>query len=777
MTARYCLDLPAPAQWFMDSFLLGNGRLGATLKGAMAAERIDLNLDRLWSGGPETVPRTPSPAGLLPALRAAVRRGDAATADALSRQMQGQGWTQSYQPLAGLLFGHAAGTGTGYARRLDLSQAVSVQTYAAPAGPVELTAFVSAPRDVVVMLAQGAGLLPPEQMTLDWDCPHPASTRHWTEGAVRWAQVTGRAPSLVIPPYVDADPAILYAEDEPDADGLVDRGMGFAAVAALVPVAGGAMLVIGADCGFRGAFARPSADVAALAASAEAQVRAALGHSPQALMDEHRADHAALFGRADLHLPARPEMGARDPARAELFWHFGRYLLISSSRPGGEPANLQGIWNPYRRPAWSSNHTTNINTGMNYWPAEPVALGDLAAPLVRMVQELAQAGAATARHYYGLPGTVTHHNTDLWRFTRPVQGNPVWANWTGALPWLSAHLWDHWDYGSAGEDFARDTLLPLLAQIARFQLALLVDDGAGGLIASPSSSPEHPFLGPDGQPYGVTEGAAMDQELCHELFTRLVALSDRFGEEGEVAAQARAALTRLRLPGRDASGALMEWAQPLTGAEPGHRHLSHLYGLHPGQRITGGDELAAARAALDHRMANGSGYTGWSMSWVISMAARLGDPARAAAALETLLTALATPALLVLHPYEGMPGNIVFQIDGNFGGTAGVTELLLQSAPGTIRLLPTLLPGWEDGSLTGLRARGGHRVDVRWQAGAVVAARVTAGRAGPLALDFPGTAGYDLDGEGTVTTAAPGRQGISWMAEAGRTYRLTARRG
>lgn len=784
MTRRYILELPTPATGFMDSFLIGNGGLGATLAGAIGAERIDINLDRFWSGGPEAGPQGTSPAHLLPALRKAIAAGDAAEADALSREMQGQGWTQSYQPVAALRFGYgrAEGDAEGYERHLDLSRAIAQHSYETGGKTARLTSFVSTRADVVSLTAEGTGLLPSGEMSIDWDCQHPHVQREWATDGVRWSLVTGRAPSLVIPPYVeDADP-IRYGEDRPDADGLVAAGMGFAALAALARLPDGRVQVlVAAECGFRGPFARPSADVSALARVAEARLRAALAVPPDALEAEHVADHRAFFDRVDFALPARPELGLGDPAKAELLYHFGRYLLIASSRPGTEPANLQGIWNPYRRPAWSSNHTTNINAQMNYWPAQPAGLGDLAEAQIEMTAELVAAGRDTARHFYGAPGSVTHHNTDLWRFTRPVQGDPNWANWTAALPWLLAHLWDHWDYGSAGDDFAQERLLPMLAEVARFQLFLLVEGEAGQLVVSPSSSPENCFVGPDGQGYGVDLGSAMDQELCREVFERLVALSERFGGEVETAAAARAALPRLRLPDADGTGALQEWARHLTDAEPGHRHLSHLYGLYPGHRLhprLDAAGAAMAEAALKSRLAHGTGHTGWSQSWVLCFAARLGLGSLCTDAVATLLGKLTTRALLVLHPYDNADG-AVFQIDGNFGATAGIGEMLVQSVPGRVLMLPGLPASWDSGAFRGLRARGGHTIDASWREGFIVSGRFVAGRAETLTLDFPGRAHKPqvlVAEDGTELTAKPaagvGRFEITLSVEPGMVYRF-----
>lgn len=788
MTERFCLDLASPAQGFMDSFLLGNGRLGATLRSAIGQERIDINLDRFWSGGPETGTDTPSPANLLPELRQAIRDGDAALADQLSQRMQGSGQTQSYQPTAALLWRFdrsiAAYGVTNYRRRLNLSTAMAEYGYDTPAGHVRLTSFVSRRHDVCTVVADGDGLLSFAEMGLEWLSEHPVQSHAWSEGAVRWQRVEGRAPKSVIPPYVETSDPIQYDDKAPEADGTVASGMGFVVVAALVAQPdGGARLTIAGECGFRGPFERPSADLELLARTATARVKAALQIDPAALQKQCVDDYRQFFDRNSLYLPSRPELGEDDPARAELLYHFGRYLLISSSQPGTEPANLQGIWNPYVRPAWSSNHTTNINTEMNYWPAEPTGLGDLVAPYNAMVSELVEAGKATAHHYYGAPGSVVHHNTDLWRFTRPVEGTPVWANWTGALPWLLVQCWDHWAYGSGDDRYAREQLLPMLAEVSRFILFMLVEDASGALVFSPSSSPEHCFIGPDGQAWGVTEGAAMDQQLSAQAMRRLIELSSRFGLETQLAEQCSVALAKLARPSVDAKGRAKEWAGDMTGAEPGHRHLSHLYSIYPGDGqsiFADPDALGPERRGLAHRLEHGTGHTGWSQAWVLCMAARLGDTALVQSSVRTLLNRLTTRALLVLHPYEGMPDSSVFQIDGNFGATAGIAECVLQSFDGLTVLLPAVPSSWNEGQLSGGVIRGGHRVDLAWSDGLLTRAQLSALRDTLVTLNIPAGASYHLSNltnasetlTADVTPTTPGRQQLCWQAQSGQIYEL-----
>jgi alpha-L-fucosidase 2 len=472
-------------------------------------------------------------------------------------------------------------------------------------------------------------------------------------------------------------------------------------------------------------------------------VEAALGLDTRVLRERHVRDHQELFARCDLDLSASAERHP-EAAQAELYFDLGRYLLVAGSRRGSQPLNLQGIWNADVRPAWSSNLTTNINAPMNYWGAEPTGLGDLHAPLLDLVGELLVAGRETAQRLYGARGSCVHHNTDLWRFTDPVPGLPQWVSWPAALWWLASHVVQHHAFlapGPEAESVLRRRVLPVLRACAEFALDMLVPHTDGDLVVSPSSSPEHAFV-VDGAPFAVTWGSAMDQELVHEVLTRTVELLGHHGDEaadGALVVEAREALSWLRLPAV-IDGRIAEWADDLDPEEPGHRHLSHLYGLFPGSRLTrqgSADERAAARAALDLRLAEGSGYTGWSQAWVLCLAARLRDRELAERSVATLVGPLSSRSLLDLHPLEGWPGGAVFQIDGNLGAVAGIAELLVQSHAGAIVVLPAVPRTWPSGKVRGLRARGGHVVDVLWDDGVLTHAVVHAGASGEVVVDLP----------------------------------------
>ncbi|WP_205324700.1 glycoside hydrolase N-terminal domain-containing protein [Glycomyces sp. YM15] len=766
------IELDRPAKEFHEAFLLGNGALGATVYGRPGIEEFDLNLDTVWSGGPRSEPGIgDSPGVLLAEVRSAIASGDHDLADRLARAIQGEGWTESYQPLGRLRWHWGGGETAGpYLRRLDLAQAITrVETSVSA-----MEAYVSAPDGVLVAEAEGPGETP---IGLGFESPHSGvEVSTWEAEGVEWLIAVGRAPSLVLPNYVEEDDAVQYGQDSPGADGTVAAGMGWAVAAAQV----GKRIVVSAASGFRGHRERPSADFARLAEAAKSRVRAALGQAPAELRRRHVEDYTALFDRVRLDLAA-----SGDPAAlaAQRYFDFGRYLLISCSRPGTQAANLQGIWNVDVRPGWSANYTTNINVEMNYWGAEAAGLPELHEPLFDLARDLADAGRATAANVYGAAGSAVHHNTDLWRFTEAVHGDPQWANWQTGFAWIAAHLGDHLDY-RWDEDFARSTAAPVMHAVTEFLLDQLVEDADGLKVVSPSTSPEHRFR--SGDDFGtVTAGSTIDQELTAQMLSRYLQLAAQLGLADGLAERCRKALAHLRLPAIDAAGRLSEWAGPLLPSELDHRHLSHLYGAFPGTRITETKDpyaFEAVRKALVYRLEHGSGYTGWSQAWVLCLAARLRDRVLAERSLGTLVDELSSESLLDLHPHGDWPGGMIFQIDGNLGAIAGIAELLLQSHDGALSLLPTLPDSWNAGTVTGLRARGDRTVDLAWDAGVLEHARIRTAIGGDLVVELDAGLAFsvaDASGEPIEprleATAARGRERWRWPAEAGRTYEIGAK--
>ncbi|TWX36267.1 glycoside hydrolase family 95 protein [Frigoribacterium sp. ACAM 257] len=753
--ARHRIRLNSPATSFIESFLVGNGRFGAAVHGRPGCERFDLNLDTFWSGGPLSSAEKHDRSRWLEPIRAAVRRGDHEEAQRLAQDLQGDTWSQSYEPLGGLLvrFDDPSDESVFEGRELDMAAAIASSWSSGPRGPVRLRSWISAPRNVLVIELSGAT----HDVVLDLDDPHGAeyaASHENVPGASEalvhtWA---GRAPVAVAPDYLgDVDEPIRRPTDEPDASGLVDAGMGFA-IAAITQRTGPdeVRVIVAAVDGYRGRTARPSADLSDLRRRAVDQVVALWDVPTETMRAEHEAEHRSWFDRVDLDLSASSarDAGAHvDAAQAEQFFDLGRYLLIASSRPESQPANLQGIWNDDARPGWSCNWTTNINLPMNYWPAARLGLGELTAPFASLVADLAELASTTARDVYGAPGWALHHNTDLWGFSAPVPStaptDPHHANWPVAGLWLTEQLAELERFGV---DLPVD-LWAITAGAAEFALHLLEPDPDGRLVTNPSTSPEHDFL-VDGVPFSVSAGTAMDQQLVADVFDTLLALVSEGRAPADTDAQdltgrVRKSRDRLRPPRVGPDGALLEWGEAWEPADRGHRHLSHLYGLFPGASIdperTPALE-AAARLALRDRLDHGSGYTGWSQAWILCLAARIGDTDLVQHSVDILVRDLTSASLLDLHPVPNHPTGFRFQIDGNLGGVAGIIESLVSARDGHIRLLPALPGTWPAGSVRGLVVEGGHRVDLTWSEGRVERVRVTVGGDGEVRVSGPGVA-------------------------------------
>ncbi|WP_410788383.1 glycosyl hydrolase family 95 catalytic domain-containing protein [Kribbella sp. C-35] len=734
------------ADWF-EALPLGNGHLGAKVYGRVTDERIALNLDDVWSGdGPRTLTVPDGPAVLADVRRLLLEDGDQLAATERTRALQGP-LVESYQPLADLVI-RSSGTATEYRRTLDLSTGVVGVDYTVDGTRFRRETFVSAPDQVLAwtITADQPGAI---NLDLGLESQHPIAV----EVADGTYGIVGRAPSDLTIEYRESPDPIRYEEGRGIGFGValrvVSEGGGVTTSAAGVAVRGASRVTVllSAASTFAGWSVPPGRDPLVALQEAVAVLDAV---AVDKLRERHVEDHAALYDRASLELGVPVDLptderieavaaGGNDPDLVALAFNLGRYLLIASSRPGTQAANLQGIWNQDRRPMWASDWTNNINTQMNYWLADLTGLSECFDPLTDLLEGLASSGAHTARILYDAPGWVSHHNADIWRATWPVGDggdDPVWSMCATCGVWLTAHLMEHYRF-TVDVDFLRERAYPLIAGAAEFVLAMLVDDGER-LQFIPSTAPEHHFVLPSGAKASVDLTSTYDIWLIRELFANLVEASAVLGLNSDLAVRAAAARDRLPSVRITPDGRLHEWPTDWEPSEPQHRHQSHLYGLHPGAEIdpVRTPELAAAaRASLELRTA-GATNGGWTAAWLVALWARLFEPSRAVEEIQDYLSRLVSGNLL--H----RDGDI-FQIDANFGLTGCIPELLLQSHTDVIRLLPALPSDWPDGSFRGLRARGGLSFDVTWQNGVLTQAVVHATHAGThriaLATDAPVT--------------------------------------
>ncbi|MGE0886701.1 MAG: glycoside hydrolase N-terminal domain-containing protein [Blastocatellales bacterium] len=755
-----------PASSWNEALPIGNGRLGAMIFGGVQEERIQLNEDSIWAGkrmdriNPEAAKAVPEVRRLLidGKLREAEELADRAII-AKPRRMP------PYQPLGNLwLRFPKQGNWSEYRRELDLDSGIARVSYRTGDARFTREIFSSAVDQVIVIRLTCDQ---PERLSFSVTLDREA------DGKTHIAN-----PNRVV---IEGE-AIVRDERHPDEPRVGVRFQGVVEVRAdggrtradgnslVIESANAATLVFAAATDFRHKDPAVKCDQY-LAASKKPYGR---------LRAAHIADHQKLFRRVRFQLDAaasdlptderlkRVQAGETDLQLETLYFQFGRYLLMGSSRPGSMAANLQGIWNDRLAPSWDSKFTININTEMNYWPAELTNLSELHEPLFDLIENSREDGRRVARQIYGARGFVFHHNTDGWGHAVPIDGVGS-GIWPMGAAWLCLHLWDHYDF-TRDRRFLAGRAYPLMKEAAEFLIDYLIDDGKGHLITGPSISPENRYRLPSGIVGRLCMAPSMDSQIADALFSRVIEASQLLGTDEEFRKQLIAARDRLPKPQIGQHGQLMEWLEDYDEADPGHRHISHLFALHPGNQITleGTPELAnAARISLERRLKAGSGHTGWSRSWIINFWARLGEGDAAHDNIVALLAKSTLPNLLDNHP--------PFQIDGNFGGTAGMVEMLLQSHAGEISFLPALPKAWPTGSISGIRARGAIGVDLSWKAGKAVSVVLRPVVAGEHRLRPPRAQKFESVTEnGKKLSIQPDADGIiSLKMTAGREYRIS----
>ena len=747
------LKFDRPAEFFEETFVIGNGTQGGIVYGDPYRERISLNDITLWSGEPDTAAYNPGAYKYLPEIREALEKGDYSKAEALQSKMQGHN-SQYYQPVGSLFIDFKDKTPvSNYNRMLDLNTAVANVSYTKGDNEVLTEYLASAPDSLIAIRLTSSQ---PMSLSLSFDSqlPHESNVSSSGISADGYApygfEYNNRKETLLFDPkrgiHFRANVAAVSNTGTIDtADGSIN-----------VNDATDVTIYVTMSTNFEAPNINPANSHKDYKMIADNRRDNALAQQFDDIVARHTDDYRNLFSRVnvdfgssdprlqelptDIRLKTYYDNHSYDPDLEELYFQFGRYLLISCSRTPNVPATLQGLWNEQVYAPWRSNYTVNINLEENYWPAEVTNLSELHYPLLSFVNQLQTTGKTTAKEYYNIErGWCGAHNSDIWAMTCPVghgDDHPQWANWNMGGAWLSSHIWQHYLF-TKDKEFLRE-YYPVLKGAAEFCLEWLIEDANGNLITSPSTSPENNFISPQGNAIATSAGCFADLGIIRECLADTRDAAVELGEDNALVAEIDAALSKLAPYKIGANGQLQEWAEDFKEQDPQHRHQSHLYGMFPGNHISIAETPELAAAVLRTLEIKGENTTGWSTGWRVNLLARLAQADKAYSMYRRLLKYVSPDRYKGFDQRRGggtypnlLDAHSPFQIDGNFGGTAGVAEMLIQSTPETITLLPALPDNWAvEGGFDGLKARGAFTVNAKWKKGEVTTFTIASDKGG-----------------------------------------------